>query len=131
MILFEYLPQICKSALHYLFAHEVVKADAGPDELWYHVGGHFPCFPKHEFALVTGLSFKPTTFNPSVKANPPGDGLFFPHYRGQRVKMDDLLSDFTKGVFCGSPADALKILLIYVVIRGHTGIGEYLWGSCF
>ncbi|KAL3645715.1 hypothetical protein CASFOL_010895 [Castilleja foliolosa] len=119
----------CIPALHYLFAHEVVKANADPDELWYRVGGRFIRFSKHEFALVTGLSFKPTTFDPSEKHDPPVNGLFFRHYKGQRVKMDDLRSDFTKGEFRGSPDDALKVaklLIFYFLLFGRDGRHSYI-----
>ncbi|GFP82537.1 hypothetical protein PHJA_000396700 [Phtheirospermum japonicum] len=81
----------------------------GPDDLWYRVGGRFIRFSKYEYALVTGLSFGPMTFDPSAKHDPPTSGLFLRHYRGRRLKMDTLRRDFTDGVFRGSPADALQV----------------------
>ncbi|GFP84486.1 homeobox-leucine zipper protein hox32 [Phtheirospermum japonicum] len=99
----------CCTALHFLFTHEVIKADAGPDELWYRVGGRFIRFSKYEYAFVTGLSFGPTTFDPSAEHHPPVSGLYLRYYRGQMLTMDALRSDFTDEVFRESPADALKI----------------------
>ncbi|KAL3645717.1 hypothetical protein CASFOL_010897 [Castilleja foliolosa] len=124
----------CTTALHYLFAHEVIKEDASPDELWYRVGGRFIRFSRYEYSLVTGLSFGPTTFDPSSKHVPPATGLFRRHYRGQRVKMDTLLHDFTDGVFRESPADTLKVaklLIVYFLLFGldetRTYIDEWAW----
>ncbi|GFP82531.1 hypothetical protein PHJA_000396100 [Phtheirospermum japonicum] len=124
----------CKSALRCLFAHEVVKADAGPDELWYRVGGRFIRFSKYEYALVTGLSFRPTAFDPSAEHHPPASGLYSRHYRGRRLKMNTLRRDFTDGVFRGSPADALKVaklLIVYYLLFGMDGkqrcIDEWAW----
>ncbi|GFP82536.1 hypothetical protein PHJA_000396600 [Phtheirospermum japonicum] len=118
-----------KAALHWLFAHEVTKADAGPDELWYRVGGRFIRFSKYEYALVTGLSFGPTTFDPSAEHHPPASGLFLRHYRGRRLKMETLRRDFTDGVFRGSPADALKVaklLIVYFLLFGMDGRQRYI-----
>ncbi|GFP90270.1 homeobox-leucine zipper protein hox10 [Phtheirospermum japonicum] len=98
----------CGTALHRLFSHEVIKADAGPDELWYRVEGRFIQFSKYEYALVIGLSFGPTTFDPSTERHPPASGLFLRYYRGQILTLDALRSDFIDGVFRESPADALK-----------------------
>ncbi|KAL3645721.1 hypothetical protein CASFOL_010901 [Castilleja foliolosa] len=122
------------TALHYLFTHEVIKADACPDELWYRVGGRFIRFSRYEYALVSGLSFGPTTFDPSSKHVPPATGIFWRHYRGQRLKMDTLLHDFTDGVFRESPADTLKVaklLIVYFLLFGldekWTYIDEWAW----
>ncbi|KAL3645724.1 hypothetical protein CASFOL_010904 [Castilleja foliolosa] len=124
----------CTTALRCLFAHEVIKADASPDELWYRVGGRFIRFSRYEYALVTGLSFGATTFDPSSKHVPPASGLFFRHYRGQRLKMVSLLHDFRDGVFHESPADALKVaklLIVYFLLFGvdekQTYIDEWAW----
>ncbi|KAL3645716.1 hypothetical protein CASFOL_010896 [Castilleja foliolosa] len=124
----------CVTSLHCLFAHEVIKADASPDELWYRVGGHFIRFSRYEYALVTGLSFGPTTFDPSSKHVPPAGGLFLRHYRGKRLKMDTLRRDFTDGVFRESSADALKVanlLIVYFLLFGLDGrrtyIDEWAW----
>ncbi|KAL3651394.1 hypothetical protein CASFOL_004396 [Castilleja foliolosa] len=124
----------CTTALIRLFAHEVIKADANPDELWYRVGGRFIRFSRYEYALVTGLSFGPTTFDPSSKHVPPASGLFWRHYRGQRLKMDSLLHDFTDGVFRDSSDDTLKVaklLIVYFLLFGldekQTYIDEWAW----
>ncbi|GFP82523.1 hypothetical protein PHJA_000395300 [Phtheirospermum japonicum] len=125
---------VCHAALHYLFAHEVVKADAGPDELWYRVGGRFIRFSKYEYALVTGLSFGPTTFDPSAEHHPPVSGLYSRHYQGRNLTMDALRRGFIHGVFRGSPADALKVaklLIVYFLLFGMDGrrtyIDEWAW----
>ncbi|KAL3645725.1 hypothetical protein CASFOL_010905 [Castilleja foliolosa] len=124
----------CNGALHCLFAREVIKADANPDELWYRVGGRFIRFSKYEYALVTGLSFEPSTFDPSAKHHPPENGLFLRHYRGRRLKIVTLLHDFTDGAFRESPADALKVaklLMVYFLLFGlhesRTYIDEWAW----
>ncbi|GFQ07068.1 glutamate-rich WD repeat-containing protein 1 [Phtheirospermum japonicum] len=119
----------CGTALHCLFTHEVIKADAGPDELWYRVGGRLIRFSKYEYALVTGLSFGPTTFVPSAEHHPPASGLFLQYYRGQILTMDALRSDFTDGVFRESPADALKmskLLIVYFLLFGKDDKQSYI-----
>ncbi|KAL3645719.1 hypothetical protein CASFOL_010899 [Castilleja foliolosa] len=122
------------TALNHLFTHEVLKADASPDELWYRVGGRFIRFSRYEYALVTGLSFGPTTFEPSSHHVPPATGIFRRHYRGKRLKMDTLLHDFTDGVFRESPDDTLKVaklLIVYFLLFGlderWTYIDEWAW----
>ncbi|KAL3645726.1 hypothetical protein CASFOL_010906 [Castilleja foliolosa] len=119
----------CNGALHCLFAREVVKADASSDELWYRVGGRLIRFSKYEYALITGLSFGPSTFDPSAKHHPPENGLFLRHYQGQNLTMDALQRDFTNGVFRESPADALKmakLLIVYFLLFGMNEKKKYI-----
>ncbi|KAL3633549.1 hypothetical protein CASFOL_022311 [Castilleja foliolosa] len=120
---------VCHAALDYLFAHEVSKADAGPDELWFRVGGRFIRFSKYEYALVTGLSFRTTTFDPSAEHCPPASGLFLRHYHDRKLTMDDLRRNFINGVFRDSPTDALKVaklLLVYFLLFGLDGRRTYI-----
>ncbi|GFP82522.1 hypothetical protein PHJA_000395200 [Phtheirospermum japonicum] len=124
----------CNGALHCLIAREVIKADASLDELWYRVGGRFIRFSKYEYALVTGLSFGPSTFDPSDEHHPPANGLFLRHYGGRNLTIDDLRRDFTCGVFRESPADALKVaklLIVYFLLFGMDErkkyIDEWVW----
>ncbi|KAL3625582.1 hypothetical protein CASFOL_031036 [Castilleja foliolosa] len=57
--------QITGTAMHLMLSQQVIREGADEDELWFLVGDKFVRFSKYEYALVTGLRFGPTNFDPN------------------------------------------------------------------
>ncbi|KAL3616138.1 hypothetical protein CASFOL_039995 [Castilleja foliolosa] len=55
------------TAMHLMVSQQVIREGADEDELWFLVGDKFVRFSKYEYALVTGLRFGPTNFDPNYK----------------------------------------------------------------
>ncbi|KAL3617780.1 hypothetical protein CASFOL_038101 [Castilleja foliolosa] len=53
------------TAMHLMLSQQVIREGADEDELWFLVGDKFVRFSKYEYALVTGLRFGPTNFDPN------------------------------------------------------------------
>ncbi|KAL3617378.1 hypothetical protein CASFOL_038791 [Castilleja foliolosa] len=59
-----------------MFSQQVIKEGADEDELWFLVGDEFVRFSKYEYALVTGLRFGPTSFDPNEDCDIPSEGVY-------------------------------------------------------
>ncbi|KAL3652287.1 hypothetical protein CASFOL_001968 [Castilleja foliolosa] len=121
----------CPNAvLHAMLGQQVKRVDVSdPDALWFRVRNKFLCFSKYEYALVTGLRFGPTDFDPKVKYEYPAGGVF-KRRNGDETKMvtyKDLLPLFLSGHFHDSVDDELKIAKLLFVCGFLLGLD--LWGS--
>ncbi|XVF83170.1 hypothetical protein PTKIN_Ptkin16aG0112200 [Pterospermum kingtungense] len=74
----------CKSSLHAVLGRQVNRLVARDDEVWFRIGEPFVKFSKYEFALVTGLRFVTSTFDPNGQHKPPLDRVY-----ATRVTEDD------------------------------------------
>ncbi|KAL3646411.1 hypothetical protein CASFOL_011591 [Castilleja foliolosa] len=68
--------QIRGTAMHLMLSQQVIREGAHEDQLWFLVGDKFVRFSKYEYALVTGLRFGPTNFDPSEDCDLPIDGVY-------------------------------------------------------
>ncbi|KAL3656081.1 hypothetical protein CASFOL_000477 [Castilleja foliolosa] len=68
--------QIPGTAMHLMLSQQVIREGAHEDELWFLVGDKFVRFSKYENALVTGLRFGPTNFDPNEDCDLPIDGVY-------------------------------------------------------
>ncbi|KAL3651994.1 hypothetical protein CASFOL_001675 [Castilleja foliolosa] len=121
----------CPNAvLHAMLGQQVKRVDVSePDALWFRVRNKFLRFSKYEYALVTGLRFGPTDFDPKVKYEYPAGGVF-KRRNGDETKMvtyKDLLPLFLSGHFHDSVEDELKIAKLLFVCGFLLGLD--LWGS--
>ncbi|KAL3621724.1 hypothetical protein CASFOL_034384 [Castilleja foliolosa] len=64
------------NVMHLMLRQQVIKEGFDEDELWFLVGDKFVRFSKYEYALVTGLRFGPTNFDPNVDCDIPTDGVY-------------------------------------------------------
>ncbi|KAL3646338.1 hypothetical protein CASFOL_011518 [Castilleja foliolosa] len=80
--------QVPGTVIHLMISQQVIKEGADEDELWFLVGDKFVRFSKYEYALVTGLRFGPTSFDPNEDCDIPTKGV----YR----KFIDLENQFSK-----------------------------------
>ncbi|KAL8552155.1 hypothetical protein ACS0TY_001009 [Phlomoides rotata] len=125
----------CNVALHALLAREIRKADALDDEVWFCVGNQFIKFSKYEYALVTGLNFGPSPFDPNASHDPPEASVYGRLFQGgRRITLDSIRERFICGDFRHSAADALKVakvLFLYYVLFGvdgrHSAIDRWVW----
>ncbi|KAL3615951.1 hypothetical protein CASFOL_040245 [Castilleja foliolosa] len=121
----------CPNAvLHAMLGQQVKRVDVSePNALWFCVRNKFLRFSKYEYALVTGLRFGPTDFDPKVKYEYPAGGVF-KRRNGDETKMvtyKDLLPLFLSGHFHDSVDDELKIAKLLFVCGFLLGLD--LWGS--
>ncbi|KAL3655934.1 hypothetical protein CASFOL_000330 [Castilleja foliolosa] len=106
------------------------------DELWFRVGDQFLRFSKYEYALVTGLKFGHTNFDPNEDYSYPSNGVYKRKIcRGRGgIKLNYLVERFAEGEFAVSTDDQLKIskvIFVCSVLFGEDNlkkpIPEWLW----
>ncbi|KAL3625670.1 hypothetical protein CASFOL_030524 [Castilleja foliolosa] len=68
--------QVPAIVMHLMLRQQVIKEGADEDELWFLVGDTFVRFSKYEYALVTGLRFGPTNFDPNADREIRKDGVY-------------------------------------------------------
>ncbi|KAL3619778.1 hypothetical protein CASFOL_034690 [Castilleja foliolosa] len=68
--------QIPGTAMHLMLSQQVIREGADEDELWFLVGDKFVRFSKYEYALVTGLRFGPTNFDPNEDYEIKTNGVY-------------------------------------------------------
>lgn len=106
----------CNAGVHALLGREVVREDSVSDDMWFRIGDKVTRFSKYEYAVVTGLSFRDSNFDPNGVHIPSETSLYSRHIKStQRVCLDSLRDRFIRGTFRHSPADALKIAKILFV----------------
>ncbi|KAL3619747.1 hypothetical protein CASFOL_034659 [Castilleja foliolosa] len=105
----------CPNAvLHAMLGQQVKRVDVSePDALWFRVRNKFLHFSKYEYALVTGLRFGPTDFDPNVKYEYPAGGVF------KRRNVDDELKIAKLLFVCG--------FLLGLDLLGSKAIPKWLW----
>ncbi|KAL3645472.1 hypothetical protein CASFOL_010652 [Castilleja foliolosa] len=64
------------TAMHLMVSQQVIREGADEDELWFLVGDKFVRFSKYEYALVTGLRFGPTNFDPNEDYELQTNGVY-------------------------------------------------------
>ncbi|KAL3643436.1 hypothetical protein CASFOL_014251 [Castilleja foliolosa] len=68
--------QVPSAVMHLMLSQQVIKEGAEEDELWFLVGDKFVRFSKYEYALVTGLRFETTNFDPNAISRCPKKEVF-------------------------------------------------------
>ncbi|KAL3649160.1 hypothetical protein CASFOL_005563 [Castilleja foliolosa] len=109
------------AVMHLMISQQVIKEGAEEDELWFLVGDKFVRLSKYEYALVTGLRFGPTNFDPNADC--------------ECAPYTDVLKLFKKPprALRRSPEDLLKISKVLFVhgyfyaIDTRTNIAKWLW----
>ncbi|XVF40483.1 hypothetical protein PTKIN_Ptkin01aG0117300 [Pterospermum kingtungense] len=120
-------------------ARQVSRSGARDDEVWFRIGERFIKFSKYEFALVTGLRFGTSTFDPNGQHQPPSDGVYT-----RRVVKDataktvhGLWEKFKAGHYSDRGADALKVakmLMHYIeilpvsAVEGRDSMSYHFYG---
>ncbi|KAL3621595.1 hypothetical protein CASFOL_036507 [Castilleja foliolosa] len=109
-------------------SQQVIKEGAEEDELWFLVSDKFVRFSKYEYALVTGLRFGTTNFDPNAISRCPKKGVFRKFvdpenkYGKKGAPYDDVLDLFKKPpkALRRSPEDLLKIAKVTYHIYGFS-----------
>ncbi|KAL3653486.1 hypothetical protein CASFOL_003167 [Castilleja foliolosa] len=128
---------ISYTALHALLGREVTRSDSeGKDEFWFQIGGRLARFSKYEFALVTGLRFGNSGFNPNAQHVIPSNGVYARRVASAhgRVFVSDIYKRFVRSEFADSVADQVKIakiLFVYKILFGvtthSTSVSDWVW----
>ncbi|KAL3633877.1 hypothetical protein CASFOL_022639 [Castilleja foliolosa] len=100
--------QVPSAVMHLMLSQQVIKEGAEEDELWFLVGDKFVRFSKYEYALVTGLRFGTSNFDPNAISRCPKKGVF--------MKFVDPENKYGKK---GAPYDDVRICL-----KNHLRLSE-------
>ncbi|KAL3634061.1 hypothetical protein CASFOL_021115 [Castilleja foliolosa] len=133
--------QVPSAVMHLMISQQVIKEGAEEDELWFLVGDKFVRLSKYEYALVTGLRFGPTNFDPNADCECSKEGVFRKFvdpdnkYGKKGAPYTDVLKLFKKThrALRRSPEDLLKIAKVLFVhgyfyaIDTRTNIAKWLW----
>ncbi|KAL3639604.1 hypothetical protein CASFOL_017511 [Castilleja foliolosa] len=133
--------QVPSAVMHLMISQQVIKEGAEEDELWFLVGDKFFRLSKYEYALVTGLRFGPTNFDPNADCECSEGGVFKKFvdpdnkYGKKGAPYTDVLKLFKKPprALRRSPEDLLKIAKVLFVhgyfyaIDTRTNIAKWLW----
>ncbi|KAL3615840.1 hypothetical protein CASFOL_040134 [Castilleja foliolosa] len=133
--------QVPSAVMHLMISQQVIKEGAEEDELWFLVGDKFVRLSKYEYALVTGLRFGPTNFDPNADCECSEEGVFRKFvdrdnkYGKKGAPYTDVLKLFKKPprALRRSPEDLLKIAKVLFVhgyfyaIDTRTNIAKWLW----
>ncbi|KAL3633390.1 hypothetical protein CASFOL_022917 [Castilleja foliolosa] len=133
--------QVPSAVMHLMISQQVIKEGAEEDELWFLVGDKFVRLSKYEYALVTGLRFGPTNFDPNADCECSEEGVFrkFVDPENKYGKKGAPYTDFMKlfkktpRALRRSPEDLLKIAKVLFVhgyfyaIDTRTNIAKWLW----
>ncbi|XP_042023711.1 uncharacterized protein LOC121770986 isoform X2 [Salvia splendens] len=112
----------CSKALHEMISREITFPKAKGDELWFHVGETNIRFAIAEYALVTGLHFGSSTFDPLGSHEIPPEGLFMRLWKGRPITANHLWGLFNLQHLSMSPEDYLKVahvLAMHLMALGY------------
>lgn len=135
---FSKLPKVvgkCNSAVYYVLTHEIVFSNGGDDtEMCFLINDKIVRFRRFEYALITGLKFGKSSFDPNGNHNIPEGSLHTRMFRNAKVKVEDLFNEF-EGKRLGDIAEdylkAAKILFVYYVLLGmdpkKTNVAHWMW----
>lgn len=116
----------CSEALHELMSREITLSGALEDELWFHIGGTNIRFSPSEYALVTGLHFGSSSFDPLGSHDKLKNGVCKQFFKkGRPISVQELWKKFkTKGLLRGSAEDddylkVAHVLALYLMVLGY------------
>lgn len=122
----------CNTALHALLAQEIITPGARDDEVWFRINDQHIRFSCTEYALVTGLNFGSSTFDPHEAHEMP-NGIYQRLLGAAPISIKDLEKKFIGQHIGGSADDYLKvanILVLYLMLIGYDTrrhIEEWVW----
>ncbi|KAL3647097.1 hypothetical protein CASFOL_008065 [Castilleja foliolosa] len=133
--------QVPSAVMHLMISQQVIKEGAEEDELWFLVSDKFVRLSKYEYALVTGLRFGPTNFDPNADCECSEEGVFRKFvdpdnkYGKKGAPYTNVQKLFKKPhrALRKSPEDLLKIAKVLFVhgyfysIDTRTNIAKWLW----
>ncbi|KAH6831760.1 hypothetical protein C2S53_008379 [Perilla frutescens var. hirtella] len=110
---------IARKALHAFIYREVRVQDPAREgrEYWFHVSGTTLHFGPSEFALVSGLRFGPSSFDPNTAHVIPASSIYHRLFEGKKTTITQMYEKFTAKRLANHPPDYVKIANILIVYR--------------
>ncbi|XVF66429.1 hypothetical protein PTKIN_Ptkin10aG0035000 [Pterospermum kingtungense] len=117
-------------------ARQVSRSGARDDEVWFRIRERFIKFSKYEFALVTGLRFGTSTFDPNGQHRPPLDGVYTTRVTKDATAktVHGLWEKFKAGHYSDRGTNALKVakvLFVYCILFGvetrKSSVDRWVW----
>lgn len=87
-------------ALHKLVVQELRDSCFSMFNRWFHIGGRDIWFSAIEYALVTGLTFGASKFDPNSHDVVPQSSLLHTYYKGNKTKAKKPERDFENNRIC-------------------------------
>ncbi|KAH6796761.1 hypothetical protein C2S52_021315 [Perilla frutescens var. hirtella] len=112
----------CNNALHALLSREVIIDGAQEQDIWFRVGEINIRFSPSEFALVTGLQFGGSDFDPSASYEIPKTSFYYRVLKKTPLRVKDLLERFKT---CSLGDDVMDYVMVVNVLFLHTMIFGY------
>ncbi|KAH6814947.1 hypothetical protein C2S51_019767 [Perilla frutescens var. frutescens] len=123
----------CNTALHAVMAQEITLDGAVEHKVWFHIGGTNLRFSPVEYALVTGLMFGGSDFDPYVEHRIPRDSFYSRLLSCVPISIHDLHHRFTHYMLGDDASDYLKVanvLFLYGMVLGYDPprcIDDWVW----
>ncbi|KAH6821739.1 hypothetical protein C2S53_018371 [Perilla frutescens var. hirtella] len=123
----------CNTALHALMAREISVDGALDHEVWFRIGGTNIRFSPIEYALVTGLMFGGSDFDPYVDHRIPQCSFYSRVLSCTPIKISDLYKRFITYNLGDDPSDYVKVanvLFLYNMLIGYDQprtIDNWVW----
>ncbi|XVF58088.1 hypothetical protein PTKIN_Ptkin07bG0034000 [Pterospermum kingtungense] len=106
---------VCGMMLHQVIARQITFDGISHSEAWFQIGTQRLRWSKTEFALMTGLKFGTSIFDPNVpvqQLHHPENGVWRRRFNGRPMCCDVLYDAFKRNEYNDRPADAVKIALV-------------------
>lgn len=124
----------CNKVIHYVISREIKWEGGDESELWFRINDTNLRFSRFEYALVTGLRFGASTFNPNGP-HPINDDSFYSRILKKKpIYVLDLWDQFVSMKLGHNASDYVKvakILFAYFVLFGYDCrkiiVAEWLW----
>lgn len=122
--------------MHYLLSRQVIGVpDPDPNSIWFKVHDQIARFSRVEFALVSGLRFGASEFDPYIEHEIPETSLYTRRFKNKRMKPKELWDLFTNRNWdIGTPEDCVKlskVLVAAIVVLGYNPnqwkIPDWIW----
>ncbi|XP_057786782.1 uncharacterized protein LOC131004174 [Salvia miltiorrhiza] len=124
----------CNQAIHHVISHQIIFGEeADKTALWFRINNQNLRFSRFEYALVTGLQFGESAFNPYVEHEIHEHSLYHRELDGRPTTPTELLKKFLEGHLGDYAEDyvkAAKILFAYYIVLGDDGrraIKDWVW----
>lgn len=124
----------CNQVMHYVISREIIVEGGDDSKMWFRINDVNLRFSRFEYALVTGLRFGASSFNPNEPHEIDDDSFYSWVPKKKSITMSDLWDRFERKKLGRNKEDYLKVAKVYLVyfeIFGYDSskviVAEWLW----
>ncbi|KAH6792938.1 hypothetical protein C2S52_003415 [Perilla frutescens var. hirtella] len=111
----------CNQSIHHVVSRQIVFDDGDMTELWFRVNNKNLRFSREDHALVTGLRFGGSNFNPNENHRILDNYFYSRFLRKKKITVSNLWSQFIQRTLGRNASDyvkVVKILFVYYILFG-------------